>query len=46
MKVLTSFFILQRKKIVSLSVPEFQNKTVIIQIMVAWYPNCLNENKF
>jgi len=33
-------------RIVSLSDPEFQNKTVIIQIMNTWCPNCLDESKF
>ena len=33
-------------RIVSLSDPEFQNKTVIIQIMDTWCPNCLDESKF
>lgn len=35
-----------RGRIVSLSDPEFQNKTVIIQIMGTWCPNCLDESKF
>jgi thiol-disulfide isomerase/thioredoxin len=35
-----------RGRIVSLSDPEFQNKTIIIQIMGTWCPNCLDESKF
>ena len=33
-------------KSVSLSDPMFQNKTVIVQIMGSWCPNCMDETRF
>lgn len=33
-------------KMVSLSDPRFKNKTVLVQIMGTWCPNCLDETRF
>ena len=35
-----------RGRVVALSDPEFKNKTIIIQIMGTWCPNCLDESKY
>lgn len=35
-----------RGRVVALSDPEFKDKTIIIQIMGTWCPNCLDESKF